>query len=128
MLKKVRLPYNLSSITQTIAASILSEGKSTVDEYIDRTIQERAWLTEELRKNPTFSVVSSEANFVFFKINIRIDSITLRVGLNEHDVYLRTFEYPGRGVFIRFTVGEHSQNISALNALVRICQDNVKKN
>lgn len=127
MLKKVRLPYNLSSITQTIAANILAEGKSTVDEYIDRTVQERAWLKQELRKHPAFSVVSSEANFVFFKVNIPIDAITLKVGLNEHDVYLRIFEYPGRGVFIRFTVGEHSQNISALNALVLICRDNVRE-
>jgi histidinol-phosphate aminotransferase len=67
-LDKVKYPYNINTASQEIALQAM-ENVDTVNDWIKLTVQQRDWLSQNLRSLPiTLEVFPSDANFVLARI------------------------------------------------------------
>jgi len=116
---KVKLPYNLDSITQCIATEALNKFYSQVNKFISQIVKERDRLYRELLKIKGVKVYPSEANFILLQIK------------NSKDVYKRLIN---EGILvrelsstiknaIRVTVGTKDENDEFLKTLRRILEE-----
>ncbi|MBI5050004.1 MAG: histidinol-phosphate transaminase, partial [Nitrospirae bacterium] len=64
---KVRLPFNLNSVSQPVAIEALKD-KKTINSYIKSIISERERLLKELSKINGITPYPSEANFILFRV------------------------------------------------------------
>ncbi|MCD8490110.1 MAG: histidinol-phosphate transaminase [Desertifilum sp.] len=71
-LEKVRLPYNLPSVTQ-VAAQLAIAHRHQLLATIPQTLSEREHLYEALSQYPAFQVSKSAANFIFIRFNLPPD-------------------------------------------------------
>jgi histidinol-phosphate aminotransferase len=68
-LNKVKYPYNINTATQELALNAL-ENITTVNDWIQISVEQREWLKEKLLLLPfTRAVYPSEANFVLARMN-----------------------------------------------------------
>ena len=65
---KVRLPFNLNSLSQAIAVEALKD-KKTLQSHINAIVSEREKLFNEMEKISGMQPYPSEANFILFKVN-----------------------------------------------------------
>jgi histidinol-phosphate aminotransferase len=65
---KVRLPFNLNSLSQAIAAEVIKK-KTLLKGHIKSIISERGKLFNELSKIKGIRPYPSEANFILFRVN-----------------------------------------------------------
>lgn len=65
---KVRLPFNLNSFSQAIAAEVIKK-RTLLKGYIKSIISERGKLFNELSKIKGIRPYPSEANFILFRVN-----------------------------------------------------------
>jgi histidinol-phosphate aminotransferase len=68
ILEKVRLPYNLPSMTQAAALVALSH-RSTLLTCIPQILEQREMLYRALAEHPALQVFPSAGNFLFVKVN-----------------------------------------------------------
>ncbi len=114
-LNKVKYPYNINEASQQLALEAL-DNIAIVNDWIEITVEQREWLTEELGKlSFTKRVYSSDANFILAKME------------NARSIY----EYlSSKGIIVRdrskvilcddclrITIGTPEENSSLLNAL-----------
>lgn len=116
---KVRLPYNIGSLTQATAAFAVS-ARAVLDEQAARIRADRDILTRELKALPGIRVWPSEANFVLFRVESGVDGAE-RVfkALLAAGVLIKNLAGAG-GVLagcLRVTVGTPSENQVFLQAL-----------
>jgi len=113
-INKARLPYNVNSLTQSIALEAL-KNRSFFKDIIKRVLSERKRLTEALSKIDGVTVFPSRANFILFKVR------------NGGAVYRRLLK---KGIIIknltslipdclRVTVGRPEEN----NAFLRVLKE-----
>src|SRR5262249_50429373 len=67
-LDKVRLPYNVNTLTQLVACEVLQHGEVLTDQAAAIKL-ERGRLLGELGRLPGVTAYSSDANFILFKIS-----------------------------------------------------------
>jgi histidinol-phosphate aminotransferase len=116
---KVRLPFNLNSLSQAIAIEALKDRK-TLQTYISTIASEREKLFMELKKMDVVTPYPSEANFILFKVN---NSDRVYKNLLERGVLVRNM----RGVVgscLRVTVGTPGENKIFLNTLKKVIKSN----
>jgi histidinol-phosphate aminotransferase len=112
---KVRLPFNLNSLSQTIATEMLKD-KKFLQSHIKSITSERKKLFNELTKMKGVSPYPSEANFILFKIK---NPDGIYKGLLKEGVLVRNM----RGVVnscLRVTVGTPGENRIFLKALKEV--------
>jgi histidinol-phosphate aminotransferase len=112
---KVRLPFNVNSVSQTIALEVLKNRK-LLNSYIRSIVSEREKLFNEMSKIKGIKPCPSEANFILFKSE-NPDRIYKR--LLKKGVLIRNM----KGVVIgclRVTVGTPKENRIFINALKEI--------
>jgi len=117
-LDKLRLPYNINSLTQASAGFALQH-KDVLDEQAARLRAERTRLLQDLAVLPGVQVWPSAANFILFRASKSAD--TVFAALREQGVLIKNLS--GAGVLancLRVTVGTPDENTAFLAALRRI--------
>lgn len=119
-LDKVRLPYNLSSVSQALATLVLAELQHEIERTTRAVISERARLSAELAAHPALAVTPSQANFLWLRTERSAGEV--RAGLAERGVLVRTFHDRGGRLQhqLRVTVGTPRQNDAFLHALSEV--------
>lgn len=109
---KVRLPFNLNSFSQAIAAEIIKK-KTLLKGYIKSIISERGKLFKELSKIKGIRPYPSEANFILFRVN---DPDAVYKNLLRRGVLVRNMKGIIDGC-LRVTVGTPQENRLFIKAL-----------
>jgi len=106
-LDKLRLPYNINTLTQASANFLLKEKQRIVDNA-QVIINERGRLFDALSAFDPLTVYPSDANFLLIKTD---DANALFVFLKEQGVLIKSFaNHPQLGDCIRITVSNTDEN------------------
>jgi histidinol-phosphate aminotransferase len=114
---KLRLPYNINSLTQASATFVLGH-KNVLDEQTARLRADREALYAELGRLPGLRVWPSSANFILFRTESR-PAGEVFARLREQGVLIKNLSGAG-GVLancLRVTVGTPDENAAFLAAL-----------
>jgi histidinol-phosphate aminotransferase len=112
---KVRLPFNLNSLSQAVAVKVL-KNKKALKSYTKSIISERGRLFSEIAKIKGIKPYPSEANFILFRVK-EPDKIYKR--LLKKGILVRNMN----GVVnncLRVTVGTPEENRIFLNAMKEV--------
>jgi histidinol-phosphate aminotransferase len=112
---KVRLPFNLNSLSQAVAVKVL-KNKKALKSYTKSIISERGRLFSEIAKIKGIKPYPSEANFILFRVK-EPDKIYKR--LLKKGILVRNMN----GVVnncLRVTVGTPEENRIFLNAIKEV--------
>ena len=120
-LDKLRLPYNVSTLTQLIAAVVLEYG-SVLTEQATAIKLERARLLAELRRVPGVTTYPSDANFILFRVSHAERAFD---GLKRRGVLIKSLHGSHRLLAdcLRVTVGTPDENTAFLTALTQTLDD-----
>jgi len=112
VLEKVRLPYNLPSLSQ-VAAQIALMYRQQLLESIPQLLQERDKLVSKLNQHPSLKVWQSQANFIYLTLNTEHSNQSLTSVhqlLRQQGTLVRQIA----GGF-RITIGASEENHRTLN-------------
>jgi len=114
-LNKVRLPYNLNSLSQAAAGFYLDEEEA----FLKQAAQICRWrgeLYSALESLPGIHPRPTEANFIFFSCDLDADRVYNE--LMQRGILIRNMNAPGmmKG-FMRVTVGTREENMEFVEAL-----------
>ena len=113
-INKVRYPYNINSLSQSVAEVVLANHEF-VSENIQLIIRERDRVYKAMLTFDRITAYPSDANFIFFK---SLDADGLFSKLVEKDILIRNFNNPGRlQNCMRVTIGTPEENDAFLAAL-----------
>jgi len=112
---KVRLPFNLNSISQAVATELL-KNPNTIKLHIGLITSERERLLNELWKTRGIKPYPSEANFILFKVK---NSDKISLGLLKKSVLVRDMKGVVNGC-LRVTVGTKKENNIFIKALKEV--------
>jgi histidinol-phosphate aminotransferase len=116
-LDKVRLPYNVSTLTQIVAGEVLRHDAVLTDQATAIKL-ERSRLLRELQQAPGVTAFPSDANFILFRV-----SHAERVfdGLKRRGVLIKILHGSHRLLAdcLRVTVGTPDENTAFLTALTQ---------
>ena len=121
ILNQIKPPYNISGLTQeTVLAALPNKGK--VEELIQKIIEERTFLKQELEKLPdVLKIHPSDANFLLVQVP---DANRFYEGLIEEKVIVRNrstvLHCEG---CLRITVGTREETLALLQAFKKIATD-----
>jgi histidinol-phosphate aminotransferase len=111
---KVRLPFNLNSISQALAIEAL-KNKEVIDGYIKAIVLERQRVYNELSKIKGLIPYPSEANFILFKVK---NGPSVFNSLIKEGVLVRNMDSVLKNT-LRVTIGKPEENDIFLEALKR---------
>jgi len=109
-LNKIRLPYNINSLTQVTAEFALNHIDFLL-EQTEKICQQRSWLFNELEKTEGVKPYPSEANFILFKTQNKSADAVFQA-LKEQGVLIKNLS-PQGGLLqqcLRVTVGKDEEN------------------
>jgi histidinol-phosphate aminotransferase len=109
---KVRLPFNVNSLSQKLAVSALKDAKM-LNTAIKTIVSERERLMTEMERTEGVAPYPSEANFILFRVK---DPDRLYRALLKKGVLVRNMNDGIRGC-LRVTVGTPAENTAFLKAL-----------
>lgn len=118
---KVRLPFNLNSISQAIASEVI-RNTNLLKQHIKSIISERERLFNELSKIKGITPYPSEANFILFRIE---DPDKVYIALLKKGVLVRNMKGVVNGC-LRVTVGTPEENRMFLKELNQILRSKKK--
>jgi histidinol-phosphate aminotransferase len=119
-LDKVRLPYNINSLTQASAEFALAHA-AAFDAQCARLRHERESLYQALTTLPGIEVWPSRANFLLFRSYTR-PADDLYVGLKAEGILIKNLDRAGAALkgCLRVTVGTPAENQAFLAALEKV--------
>ncbi len=118
-IEKMRLPFNVSSLSQKIASFILRTARDYLSEVINKVISERDRLLKNLRSLDNIEVFESKANFILFRTPFPANKIHSM--LIEEDVLVRDVSYmPKLAGCLRVSVGKPEENDFFVEKLIKI--------
>ncbi|MCL5024381.1 MAG: histidinol-phosphate transaminase [Nitrospirae bacterium] len=109
---KVRLPFNVNSFSQAMAATVLGDPKR-LTASVRAVVSERGRLLEEMKKTEGVTPFPSEANFILFRVK---NAGELYQALLKKGILVRNMEDGIRGC-LRVTVGTPRENSAFLKVL-----------
>ncbi len=112
---KVRLPFNVNSISQAIASKVLKD-KSRLNSVVQLIASEREKLFNEMERIKGIRPYPSEANFILFKVK---DPDRVYNALLKKSILVRNIKDVIKGC-LRVTVGTPKENKAFLQALQEI--------
>lgn len=123
MINRVRLPYNITSMSRIAALSSLKLDNE-INEGIERIIEERAKLYESLKAMGFVSPFKTDANFILFRVN---DSEELFNYLIKKGVLIRNLNSVGPlENCLRVTVGNQDENAIFLEEMRNFKEEKYK--
>lgn len=113
--EKLRLPYNINSLTQAIATRVLGEVQ-VLDAQAQSLVAERARLYTEMLALNGVQVFESQANFLLFRVT---DANWVHNGLKSRRILIKNLHgsHPLLENCLRVTVGTPAENDAFLNVL-----------
>jgi histidinol-phosphate aminotransferase len=116
-LDKVRLPYNVGTLTQVVAREVLQHG-NVLTEQAAAIKLERGRLLQGLQKLPGVTAYPSDANFILLRVN---QAERVFDGLKRRGVLIKSLHGSHRLLAdcLRVTVGTPDENAAFLTALTR---------
>jgi histidinol-phosphate aminotransferase len=112
---KVRLPFNLNSLSQKVAADAL-QNKKQMKEDIRTIVSERKRLLKEMGRIEGVEPCPTDSNFILFKVK---DGDGIYSSLLDKGVLIRNMKGVAEG-YLRVTVGTVKENGAFLKALKQI--------
>jgi histidinol-phosphate aminotransferase len=114
---KLRLPYNVSTLTQLVACEVLQHG-DVLTEQAGAIKLERSRLLQGLQKLPGVTAYPSDANFILFRIN---QAERVFDGLKRRGVLIKSLHGSHHLLAdcLRVTVGTPDENAAFLSALTQ---------
>ncbi|MFZ5647615.1 MAG: histidinol-phosphate transaminase [Bacillota bacterium] len=116
-LRRIKQPFNVNSFSQAAARAAL-EFSELFQERIKRILGDRADLDRRLKEIPGVKVYPSVANFLFFSTEKPAEEVYRR--LLDERVMIRFIRVPGRGDFLRVSVGTPHENDVFIDKLMSI--------
>lgn len=113
---KVRLPYNVDSLTQYIAAHAINNFYAKIKKFIKEIIEERKLMQRELSKIKGIKLYPSEANFILFKAK---NSKEIHEKLIKYGILVRDISAYVKDA-LRVTVGTKEENAEFIKTLKNI--------
>ena len=111
-LDKLRLPYNINTLTQ-VSANFLLQEKDEINQNAKAIITERSNLSAALSGIEQLTVYPSQANFILFKAP---GANALFEALKDQGVLIKNLSAaPGLNDCLRVTVGSVEENTSFIN-------------
>lgn len=104
-IRKVKLPYSLNIVSETIAALAL-EKRAIRDRNVANVIAERQRILTAMRAIPSLEVFPTQANFIAFRSRARFEDFL------DHGVLIRKY-----ATFLRVSIGTREENDRFLEAL-----------
>ena len=121
LIDKIRMPYNINSLSQAGAMFVLSQEK-LIFKNIQEVIREREWMLDQLSSIKNLKVWPSEANFVLVrptrKSGTEVFSKLKSKGFLVKDL---SGSHPELIDCLRITVGNHKENTGFIEALTALC-------
>ena len=113
-LDKLRLPYNINTLTQ-VSANFLLKEKAEIDQNAAIIIEQRQQLLSDLNAIVDLTVYPSQANFILFKAS---RAQALFDFLKENGILIKNLSSaPNLADCLRVTVGDYEQNQLFLQAV-----------
>jgi histidinol-phosphate aminotransferase len=109
---KVRLPFNVNSLSQVVAEEALKE-KTRFSSFVRSVVSERRRLLEEMEGIEGVRTFPSEANFILFQVD---DPDRVARALLKKGILVRNIKEAVKGC-LRVTVGTPQENTAFLKAL-----------
>jgi len=117
-LNKVRLPYNLNTLSQ-ITARLYIENEAEFQRQADTVVSRRDELFTELKKIDGIRLYTSDANFILFSCSFDTDSVYH--SLIQKGILIKKFDTPAiLENCMRVTTGTRKENGEFLKALRNI--------
>lgn len=114
-LEKIRLPYNINSLTQSSVQFYL-EHHAVMQQQAMQIIAQREVVFERLRNKPGVHPYPSEANFILFSLEQDAKQIYNRI--REQGVLIKNLHHTvALANHLRVTIGSESENEQFLEAL-----------
>jgi histidinol-phosphate aminotransferase len=117
-LQLVRLPYHLSSVTQSVALAALEHSRELL-EHVNELKDQRDRIVEEL-SGLGYPCIESDANFVLFAVD---DSSTVWQSLLDSGVLIRDVGISG---YLRVTAGTPVETRAFLDAVRHLTKEGVQ--
>jgi histidinol-phosphate aminotransferase len=119
MLSKVKLPYNVNSLSQAIAADHVDDqsGGRAQAEIRAHVAEVRAELTSGLARIEGVRPYPSEANFVFAQLPREVVIGQIHEILQASGIFIRLFQYEDLGPCARISVGTRADTAKVLQGL-----------
>jgi len=117
-LNKIRLPYNINSLSQAVAVTALGH-RDVIEHQISLLISERERLYNALSKLPGVTAYPSETNFIM--IRTAVDASEVHKKLKQAGILIKNLNKPGplRNC-LRVTIGTPEENKEFLDRLRKI--------
>jgi histidinol-phosphate aminotransferase len=117
-LNKIRLPYNINSLSQSVATAVLKHQK-VIDRQISLLISERKRLYNALSQLSGVTAYPSETNFILMRT--AADASDIHKKLKQQGILIKNLNKPGPlKNCLRVTVGTPEENREFLRTLERI--------
>jgi histidinol-phosphate aminotransferase len=119
-LNKIRLPYNINSLTQLTAEFALKH-QALFDKQTQQICKDRAIVLKQLNSFTTIKAYDSSANFILFRTSENQATIIFN-RLKERDILIKNLSTQG-GVLtdcLRVTIGKPEENKAFIDALSEI--------
>jgi histidinol-phosphate aminotransferase len=117
-LNKIRLPYNINSLSQAVAVAALKH-KTIIERQISLLISERETLYNNLSLMTELDAYPSETNFIMFRT--KMDASIVHAKLKQAGILIKNLSKPGPlKNCLRVTIGTPSENRAFLKELTRI--------
>ena len=113
-LKKVKPPYNVNSITQSIASAIFLEPK-LIHKNVEQILIERSYLWEKLSKIEGIKLYKSKANFILVEVP---NAKKTKERLIDQSINVRSFSTGKLENCLRITIGSREENNCLLKNII----------
>lgn len=113
--KKVKLTYNVNTVTQSIAAVVLKRPE-LIKRNIEAILKERDYLLSELKKIKGITIYPTKANYVLIESSFKDE---LREKILECGISVRNFSSPRLKNCLRITVGNREENKAFMDSINR---------
>lgn len=121
-LNKIRLPYNINSLTQ-ITADFALKHQDLFEQQAQQICRDRALVLEQLNKLLNIRAYPSSANFILFKTPVGQAGVIFEA-LKSQGILIKNLS-PQGGILtdcLRVTIGETAENEKFIQALTKITE------
>lgn len=113
--KKVKLTYNVNTVTQSIAAVVLKRPE-LIKNNIESILKEREYLLIELKKIKGITIYPTKANYVLIESSCKDE---LRKKILGCGISVRNFSSPRLKNCLRISVGNREENKAFIDSINR---------
>lgn len=124
-LNKIRLPFNINSLTQA-SVSFALDNYDFFQENAQKIVEERNRVFRLLQSIPGLDVFPSDANFILFRTNL-VQATQVFDGLLARNILIKCIHMPGTVLnqCLRVTIGNDQENDLFLDSMRDILKESI---